>query len=563
MSEIFIQLSITLGIALLFSLLMKLLRQPLIIGYILTGIVVGPSVTGLVNGTEILESFSSIGVALLLFIVGLGLQPQMIKDLGKSAIIGGLLQIFVTGILAFVLSRLMGIGNLPALYIAFGFTLSSTIIVSRLLSSKDDAESLFGRLAVGFLLVQDFLTMFFFLFLSGAKQLEGGNFISGSLLILGKFSLIVLGLLILKKYVTPRIDKIFAKNHELLFVFSIAICFLIATSFYKLGFSLELGALLAGVTLSLSPYQREIAMRLHSLRDFFLIIFFILLGANVYIANLSNSLIFLIVFLAFVVIVKPVILFFIMRFLKYTVKTSFLSSLTFSQISEFSLILLGMGVSLGHLSRTLVGEATFIGIISIALSSYLISYNDGLYALFKKPLNFFFRDYAPEKRTTNKEYKVIVLGCHRLGGGVVNLLKKRKTSFLVLDHDPEVIRLLTEKKIPCLYGSADDTDLLDSLNFKKVETVISTIPDLELNLFLLGYLKRERSRVNFLAVSNHAEHAEKLYKMGASYVIMPPYLGRRFVADLFKKYGFNKQNYQVEKKRHLNDLQYVDANKLI
>lgn len=539
---------------------MKLLRQPLIIGYLISGIIVGPAVLGMVDHGGAMVAFSHIGVALLLFIVGLGLKPKIIKEVGKVAILSGIGQIAFTSIIGYFIARLIGCDPTVSIYIGIAFSLSSTIIIFRLLYKKEDQDTLYGRITIGFLLIQDLVAILFFIVLSSSAQMGSGNFAPVLLGLLLKAGLVIASLYILMKYVTPKVDKIFAENEELLFVFSIGVCFVVATIFYKLSFSLELGALIAGFMLSISPYQREIANRLQPLRDFFLIIFFIAMGSNIVVSDIQTSLPLIIIFSLFILIGNPIILILVMRWMKYTLKTSVQAGLTVSQISEFSLIIIAMGVTLGHVPEGLLASATMVGLITITFSTYFITYNDQIYEkVFRRFEKYFTDKNARKERKNLKErYEAILFGCHIMGSGLIKQMEKSKTSFLAIDHDPMLIEKLQDKEISCLFGSAEDTSLLDSLPMSKAKIIISTIPKLDLNLFLLSYLNRKVKKFNFICVTNHFNEADRLYKKGATYVIMPPYLGRRFMVDLFKKNQLRGADYRKEQRKHRDDFKYLD-----
>lgn len=562
MSDIFLQLSAVLGIAVVLSLIMKFLRQPLIIGYILTGIIVGPAVLNLISSEGNLTSFSHIGVALLLFIVGLGLKPWMIKDIGKVAVIAGFAQIIITTFFGFLIARILGLTAVASFYVGVALAFSSTIIILRILYNKQEQDSLYGRISIGVLLLQDAVALILFLILPSGANIGSGDFLSTVGLMIVKIVAVCLVVYLLIRYAVPRVDKLFADNRELLFLFSIGVCFVFAALFYELQFSMELGALMAGAMLSFSPSQREIASRLSSLRDFFLIIFFIVLGANVYPSDIAHNFKFISIFTLFVLVGEPIIMFFIMRFLKYTVKTSLFTSLITAQISEFSLILIGLGIGLGHVPANVLGPITIIGIITIAISSYFVTYNGRIYQVLCKPLHNIFRDKFSRTEIEQKAdgFEVVIFGCHRMGWGLMKAMRKLKIKFLVVDHDPEMINKLTLKKIPCLFGSADDVTMLESLPLKHCRLIISTIPEMDISGILISYMKKIR-RNNVICVANHHYEAEKLYKLGAAFVIIPPYLGRRFMADLFTKNKLNAKKYFLEKRKHLAYLKELDKEK--
>ncbi|MFH0988235.1 MAG: cation:proton antiporter [Parcubacteria group bacterium] len=555
MSEVFLQLGLILGCALAISAVMKFLRQPLIIGYILTGLLVGPAVFGFIQKSEMLESFGHIGVALLLFVVGLGLKPSVIKEIGKTAFLTGVGQLLFTGIVGYGIARWVGLTPLVSIYLSFGFALSSTIIMSRLLQAKGEQEGVYGRVSIGFLLVQDVAVLLLFLIISSSQNVGTGEFLPTVALILLKLALVLISLWVMLRFIVPHVDKFFANSRELLLLFGLGVCFAVAGIFYKLNFSVELGALAAGVILSTSPYQREIAVRLQSVRDFFLIIFFILLGTNIYLSDVFQYVPLIVIFSLFIIIGNPLILFLIMRALKYTVKTSFFVGLVTAQISEFTLVLVAMGISAGHLSSQLLGPVTVVGIITMAASTYMVTYNHRLYGWLRRPLHAIFHDKSiNEQEIINEPVEVIVFGCHRLGGGLVRTLQKRKIKFLVVDHDPDAVKFLAMRNIPCLFGSADNLELLECLSMKNCRLAISTIPDIEVNAGLVAFFKKRKRGIDFLCIANHGHEAERLYRLGATYVIMPHYLGRRFMADLFLQNELGKRKYRVERAKHVADL---------
>ncbi len=560
MTDIFTQLALVLGSALIISLIMKALKQPLIIGYILTGILVGPSFLGFVQVNDALELFASLGIALLLFIVGLGLDPSMIKGVGPIATITGIAQIIFTSVLGFGIGIGLGFTPVTALYLAVAFTFSSTIIILQLLHDKKDQDSLYGRIAIGFLLVQDLIAMIIFIFLSSSSTITTSNVFITLSWILVKLSVIGTFIYLLTKFIVPKVDEILAKNRQVLFIFSLSTCFVMASLFEHLGFSLELGALTAGILLSTSPYHREIATRIHPLRDFFLVIFFVFLGANMELANLAESLPIVLIYSAFILIGNPLIVLLIMTKLGHTRKTAFFAGLTVAQISEFSLIMLGVGANLGQIDHSILALGTLVGLITIAASSYMIIYNEQVFKVLK-PLIVFITPFAKENDTreevVSESYDLVLFGVHRLGGGILEAVLSHKIPYLAVDHDPHLVKRLTNEKLNVLFGTADDAAFLDELDFSKTKLIISTVPDEEVNAFLIEYLSTRKPDVTFVCVASKHGSAQKLYDLGASYVVMPPYLGRRFMSDLFNENVFNAKGYEREKKKHLKDLQYI------
>ena len=284
--NVFIELSVIIVIATLISGLMRLLKQPLIIGYILTGILLSPFFLNLIKSTDTITIFSQIGVSFLLFIVGLSLSPNVIREVGKISLITGVGQVIFTTLIGFFISKLLGFSNVASMYIAIALAFSSTIIIMKLLSDKNDLDKLYGKISIGFLLVQDLIAIFILIIISSmSRELT----VSATLLgLIFKGLVLIIILLLTGKYILPKLSNFFARSQEFLFLFSIGWGLGLASLFNFIGFSIEIGALLAGIALSVSPYHYEISSKMRPLRDFFIILFFILLGSQLSFSNINQ-----------------------------------------------------------------------------------------------------------------------------------------------------------------------------------------------------------------------------------------------------------------------------------
>lgn len=556
MPTLLLDLTIVLGLAAVLSLLMKYFKQPLIIGYILVGIIVGPSVLSLSHSSENVEYFGQIGVALLLFLVGLRLQTHLIKQIGKIAVLIGFGQIVFTTFAGFAIATFLGFDAVPALYIALAFTFSSTIVVTQLLHNKGEQDSLYGRLATGIMLVQDIVALLIFLFLGSISPgLTVGLFV---LSIAAKICLLLAVAYLLIVYVIPHIDKYFAESRQVLFVFALAICFIFATVFLSLGFSFELGALVAGVVLASSPYQREIAARVSTLQDFFLIMFFVVLGTRITPEVFGEHAVWVIAFSFYVLFINPFIVILLLRPFHYTLRTSFYAALTVAQISEFSLILLALGAKLGHIPATLVAPATLIGLITIVGSSIMVMNNSAIYNRLEPILHWMFgRDRVQEVSTPDDKVDALLFGCHRLGSGVLGSLKKMKMDYMIVDHDPALINELQKKHNRVAFGTADDLVFLETLPLSSAKIVISTIPHLQTNLNLVSFVRKYNQKAIVLCVAADNHEAKQLYEMGVTNVIIPNYLGRRYLIEIVNQNKLSKAAYQKERSRHHLDMQFT------
>ncbi len=553
--SIFIELSIVIIIAVVIAGIMRLLKQPLIIGYILTGIIVSPYFLNIVKSTDAIATFAQIGVALLLFMVGLNLNPRIIKDVGKVSLVTGVGQVIFTSVSGFFIGRLLGFSTIVSIYVAIALTFSSTIIIMKLLSDKGDLETLYGRIAIGFLIVQDLIVIVILMVISSIPA--GLNFTTLALETVLKGGGILLSLFLITVYVFPRITNAIAKSQEFLLLFSIGWCFAIATLFYYLNFSMEAGALLAGITLSLSPYHYEISSRMKPLRDFFIVLFFILLGSQMVFTNISQYMIPIIIFSVFILIGNPLIVMVLMGLLGYTKRNSFLAGLTVAQISEFSLILIALGVSVGHLTNEILSFVTIIGLITIAGSSYMIIYANKIYSHLSRYLGIFERKGKKvDEHIYHKDgiYSIILFGYNRIGYDILESFKKIKKKFLVIDFDPETVTKLAKEGIDCKYGDANDSELLNELNFSKTKMVVSTMHDLDTNLLLINKIRESNKKTIITVVSHQIDEAMKLYDAGATYVLMPHFLGGHHLSTMIEEHGLNLNKFLKEKIAHIDHL---------
>lgn len=552
--EIFVELSVIIVIAMLVSLLMRALKQPLIVGYIFTGVLVGPYFLNLIQNGDVIELFSKIGITILLFIVGLNLSPNVIREVGKVSFLTGIGQVLFTSIIGFLIASALGIDRIAAIYVAIALTFSSTIIILKLLSDKGDLNKLYGKIAIGFLLVQDIVATLILLFTSSFAGGEGSVFIIALMTVI-KGSLLIMAMVAISHYILPRISKFIAASQELLFLFSLSWGLGIATLFSLLGFSVEIGALVAGVALSMTPYAIEVASRMRPLRDFFILLFFILLGSQMVFENIFALIVPAILLSLFVLIGNPIIVVILMNLLGYSKRTSYQAGLTVAQISEFSLILATLGFEFGHLSREILSLITFVGLITIAGSTYLILYSDEIYPHVEKFLSFLEIYKNGNKRNKNTSYNSILFGYQRVGQDFIEAFNRLDLNYIVIDFNPESIKKLEEEEIPHKYGDAKDPEFLSELDFKNLRYMVSTIPEFETNLMLVRRIHAKNKRAIMILISHDREEAMALYAEGASYVIMPHYLGAQYAVRLIGRAGLDRREYELHREKHLAHLE--------
>lgn len=550
--ELFVELSMLIALATGVAVLMRFLRQPLIIGHILTGLIAGPFLLDIVHSEETLALLGKVGVAILLFTVGIHLSPDIVRRFGKVSLITGVGQVLFTSIAGYFVCVLLGFSPVASFYIAVALSFSSTIIILKLITDKGDIDVLYAKIAVGFLIVQDLIAV---LLLLGIPLFSVGNL---DILSISKFfatAAALIGFVILaSRFFVSKASTFISESREFLFLFAITWGIGIAALFHTFGLSLESGALIAGVALAALPSRHEIAARLMPLRDFFIVMFFILLGSQMQFGDVSSMIPTVAMLSLLVLIGNPIILMIIMGLLGYRKKTSLQTGFTVAQISEFSLIFVALGVSLGHVDSTILSLVTMVGLVTIFGSTYLVMYSDALYRVLAPYLSLFEKKSAREQRVKSDSPHLILFGCNRLGYDFLQTLREADRDFLVVDYDPETIAHLGKQGVRTEYGDAGDFDFLASLDMSKAELVISTIPDSDTNTLIHRAVKEQNPDAIVLVVAHRIDDALSHYGAGVDYVILPHFLGGEKAAELVINFEGDKAKYQTLREKHIKHL---------
>lgn len=557
MGNIFFDITVITGLAAILSIIFKILKQPAILAYILTGILLGPLAGEKINNPEVIRSLSEIGITLLLFMVGLELRFSELKAVGRVAVITGVGQIVFTSIIGFFISLMLGFNAISSTYIAIALTFSSTIIIVKLLSDKRDLKSLYGKISVGFLLIQDFVAILALIFLSGfsagSVSIDPKEFV----LVIIKGILLFVSVIYLSKAILPRIIEKIPHNSETLFLFSLAWAFAISflISSEPIGFSIEIGGFLAGLALANSVESFQIVARVKSLRDFFIVLFFVSLGTGLMLANFFQIIIPAIIFSVFILIGNPLIVMIIIGALGYKKRIGFLAGLTVAQISEFSLILIFLGNKLGHLSDEIVSLVTLVGIITFTASSYMILNGNSLYKYLSPYLNIFERKklradhLVSEDGFDNLDNHVVIIGGDHMGQSIIEALESKGEKLVVVDFDPHMISKFKDQELLYLFGDISDIDIQEKAKISNAKLVVSTMPDLEDNTILLNTLKKENRRAKVIMMAFDTHDAKELYGLGADYVILPHLAGGRQIAKIILDDSIDKIEGLREKDR--------------
>jgi Kef-type K+ transport system membrane component KefB len=519
------------------------LRTPSIVAYIVAGLLLGP-LTGLISESEAVHLIAEVGIALLLFLVGLELSLDRIRDVGKVAVVAGLGQVVFTAAGGLGLALLLGFGWLESIFIATALTFSSTVVVVKLLDQKRELNALYGRIAVGIFLVQDLVVIVILTFLAGlgeAEQLEAGRMAGGlATAFLGMGALLAVALLA-SRYVLPRLFRWVAGAPEPMFIWSLCWCFLLVLAAEAMSLSLEIGAFLAGLSLAQLPYNHEFRRRVHPLMNFFIAVFFVSLGIQMQLGAALSHLFSASALSLFVLIGNPLIFMLIITRLGYGERPAFLTSVTVAQISEFSFIFAGVGLAAGLIGPEILSVITVVGIITIGVSSYMILYNHQLYECVRR--KGLLRPFQARRRGKGARRDVpeapdghaghvIVVGMNHMGRRIAEGLVAAGTDVLAIDTDPRKL-----EGLPCdtLLGNVEYPAVLEEAGLEEAALLVSAL-QIEGTNNLLTYRARDAG----VPVSVHAFDRSvmpALERLGAEHLIHSKNLGVRRIAEKLREMG--------------------------
>lgn len=525
----FEQVAAVLAVCVAAGALAMVLRQPLIVGLLAAGIAVGPEALGLVESTSEIELLAKIGISLLLFVVGLKLDIRLVRKLGPVALATGLGQVVFTSVIGFAIAVAMGFSIVASAYIAVALTFSSTIIIVKLLTDKRELDHLHGRIALGFLIVQDMVVVIAMIVITATGDTGSDSLAREFVGVMLRGVLLVTVVVIVGKFIAPRITQLFARNSELLILAAVMWAVVLAALSILLGFSEEVGAFLAGMSLASTTYREAISGRLSTLRDFLLVFFFIELGTQFELASAIEQLTAAVIFSLFVLIGNPVIVMVIMGVMGYRRKVSFKAGLTVAQISEFSLILASLGVSQGHISSDVVGLVTAVGLITISASTYLIYGSDAILSRIDNYLRVFERrspHASVDMDEIRQQPEYVVIGLGRFGRTILDELLESGDCVLGIDFDPRSVQS-PGWSVPVVYGDAEDLDLATQLPLSQTRWIISSLRNIETNLLILeGF--RQHGYSGKIAVAADDEHGESVLRQaGADIVVRPLHIAAR------------------------------------
>ncbi len=531
-----------------FALIARALKQPLLLAYLAAGIVLGPKIGfGLIKDQESITIISEIGLILLLFIIGLEIDLKKLLSAGRTLVISGISQFIICvalGIGFFVLLGFrIGEGRFDALYLAVAAALSSTMIVVKILYDKFELSTLPGRITLGILVFQDIWAI---LFLSLQPNLLSPG-VSVILISVLKGAGLVLLSLILSRYLLSHVFSFIAKIPELLLVTAIAWCFLLSGIAGEMGLSKEMGALMAGVSLSTFPYNIDVISKVINIRDFFVTLFFVGLGLQIPVPT-ASLLGYAALGSIFLLASRFLSIFPVLYSMNNGLRTSLIPFINLSQMSEFSLVIAALGFRFKHIDSQLVGILIFIFTITSVLSTYMIQYNHEIQRRIAQLLRKFgVKDIDEQISAAGEEERpkeIVFLGFFREASSIFHDLESMQDrdgtpmaeKIMVVDFNPMVHLKLNEREVSCVYGDISCMDTLKHAHIDCAKTIVCTIPDSILrgtsNEKLLRFARRLCPQARVIVTANTLDMARTLYQQGADYVFIPRIHSARSLAGI-------------------------------
>ncbi len=539
-------------VATLLGVLAKKTGQPTVIAYIIAGLILGPVGFNAASQTGLTQLLSELGLVFLLFLIGLEINIEEIKEVLKPTLVIGLVQMALTAGAGFIIALAIGFTTLESLIIGAAVMFSSTALVVKLLADSDESSTLPGRLDIGILLIQDIVVILILALIS----IGSANPSQIALRLVEVFAMIsIIGFLsfLSSRYLLPYILKRVSDDPSAFFTHGVAWAFIFISAASYFNLSMEIGAFIAGIGFAQLPYSRELQERVRPLTDLFMAIFFINFGLNIVPSQLSAYFFEAIVFSVIIMIAKFGIFFSLIDRFKFTPETSFTASINMTQISEFGLILGSIAASQNLISGDITGFLGLLAIITMGTSSYLIRYRDKLHSFSERFLQRFESEEKTDIEIENIENHALVLGYDTVTKNSLNALKKYFDQVVIVDRNPENIKELANSGYEYIYGDLNHGEIRKAANLDKAKLILSVIPDIEVNKEIIEHTDEKPT---LFLKADSLDHAGELYEMGAHYVILRNVLTGERMSEYLKLYLEDRELFKEEVEEDLNKIIY-------
>lgn len=525
--DFLITLSVIIIVATIMTYIFNKLNQPPLLAFIVTGILLGPLVFGKVSNTQEILLLSELGIAFLLFSVGISTDFKQIKKLNFSVFLLPFLNIIFTFLILIALQSFLGMNFTQSLYFSFILSFSSTMLVAKILIENFEMGSLHGKLSIGILLVEDIIAILAIPILKDLSTFSLNLLLN----VFGKTAILIIIAFLLNKFFYPKVVKSAFKSSQSFFLLAIGSCFLFIYISQLLNFDIAVGAFIGGLAISVFPYNLEITHKISSIRDLLSMIFFVSLGLQLSFSFKGGVPLLLLALLLFVFIIKPVIHFFVLLFSGYGTRISAKTTIILAQVSEFSLILAMQGWNYSQLSQPQYSAIIIVTALTMILTPYFSKYSNGIYS-FLQPA---FRKFKAKHFSRKVEYlkhlpkkiknHIVIVGSDVVGEAVSKVLGRDKNIPLVIvDQDPEKIIPLIQDKQNAICGDINNFDIVQSLDLDNAKAVIITLPRFDNTMRFLKVAKNINPNLIIYTRAKTNEQALKLYEEGADLVLIPKVL---------------------------------------
>lgn len=544
-SALLTDLGIIVLVGTLFAFVFKKLNQPLLVGYIFAGVLVGPVALGLINDVTNISALAELGVAFLLFALGMEIDFSKLMEFKKTLVLGGLGQIVLNTALVAALTHFLGFSLIEAIYAGFIVSFSSTVIVVKILSESKQLNSLEGKLIIGYALVQDLVAVLILPVLAQANALTNFSLLTGILASI----LVLLGLgFAISRWVFPRLVRFAARSPEIFYLTVLSSFFFFTGLSQLLNFSLAAGAFIGGLALSQTAFSTEALTIIRNIRDLFATVFFVSLGMQLTSFPATASLGIFLVMLGVIFILNPLIFSVVNLSAGFGLRASLFVGLALAQASEFSFVLASQGLKLGQISPATYNLAIWTIIVSMVATPYMIKYSDRLHAflrknVFPKKIDFFQRRLlALERLPKSHELQnhVIVAGAGVFGSELANELSGTQT-VVVVDQDPRVVQRFIQNGFFAAYASRANQQVWEKICLEKARLLIVSIPDNKSAAQLSQLARQNNPEIVIVGRAHYYHEAAALYENGADFVILPQVVGSNLALQTIQDFLQNNK----------------------
>ena len=550
------EVGIILVAAALVGVLAVRLGQPTIIGYILTGVVIGPVGLGIVEPSILTETMAELGLAFLLFLLGIKMRIGDIRHLIAPIVKISLPQMAAIGLVGFGLAVALPFSFEESVIIGLAVMYSSTAVVIKMLNDKGEATSLHGKIDVGVLLVQDIVVVIILAVLAAGRPDGAADIAMTLAIVMGLVTITAVAAIAASKYLLPPLFRWIADDATLLFLIAIAWLFLfvlvadqINLLLSPLGIeaylSVEMGAFLAGLAIAQLPFSKDLQGRVNPLTDLFVMVFFVSVALDFQASDLLAYWQEAVIAAVVLMLVKFVVFFTLLNWQRFDLETTFLGSINMVQVSEFGIV---VGVAAVETDPPFIGQAelgfiTLVALMTMSVSVYLMQYNQQLFDRVEPYLSQWEQTDPVTPADTEYRNHVVVIGYDEIARRALRILEDQYEDIVVVDRNVEHVEAIEDAGYEALFGDFQYEKIRKDAGLKYADFVFSSSDQLGINEIILGETSKDTT---VFVEAKTADEAERLYDLGAEYVIMAPQLGVVQLIDYLGAYFENRSVFHRE-----------------